>query len=113
MKLDFDNFRSVLEYLDENPNILGRDVRIDGLDYAETQRYLGFLKDEGLIEANQFANKTHGTFYYPTRITLNGYKFLDGASTSQRYDKAKKAVGGVATAISIIEIIKFVIESSQ
>lgn len=113
MKIDYDTFREVLSFLSENETSLGRSVVIAGIDDKEVNFYLGLQKDEGLIEANIFSNKYSGTFYYPTRVTMKGFKFLNGSSDTDEWKKAQKSVGYFGTIIGIVEIIKFICESAN
>lgn len=112
MKIDYDRFREVLQYLNDNEASLGRNLVIHGIDAREVNLYLGIQRDEGLIDANEFSDKESGTFYYPTGITFKGLEFLSGSSDPVIWDKAKRSVRYGTTIIGIVQIIQYFLESS-
>lgn len=113
MKVEIERFREVLNFLSRNEASMGRNIVIESFEDKEVNFYLGLQRDHGLIEANEYSDKESGTFYYPTRVTLKGLKFLDGSSDEEVWEKAQKTVGYFGTIISIAKIIQFICESAN
>ena len=92
MKRDLELMRAILLNLEEQPYTRGfHQLSIPGRSGEEVSEHVRLLSDAGLIEAVDLS--THdGECWLPTRITNEGYDFLDAARVETLWTRAKKEV---------------------
>lgn len=105
MKRDLDLIREMMQQLEENPELNGRDIistsaselfTIEGKSDDELAYHLLLILDEGWLEGRYF--DINGSFDV-VRLTAEGHDFIDATRNPDIWKRARSAMetGGTAT----------------
>lgn len=91
MKRDIDLIRKILEAVETLPHSFGKNLEIEGYDLQAVAFHMELLEEAGYLIGN-IDKASNGEYAnaWPTRLTWEGYEFLELARNDTTWDKSKK-----------------------
>ena len=101
VKRDMDLIREILLAIEADPgaNWKRGEVSISDRTQEEISFHIRLMKDAGLLLATDLSSQDD-ILFYPTRITWDGYEFLDAARDNTVWQTAKKRIGDKLASVS-------------
>ena len=111
MNRDMELVKRILQVIKETDHLKGVHIEFDDYTDDEVKYHNILLYEAGLIDGFEASTLASGPSIVPIRLTWEGHEFIDNASNSQTWEKAKHAAGSVSFSV-LSELLKEIAKTS-